>query len=327
MSQSMKRVAMATLAALAATTSWSAVQAAEANEAVVKTQLAPIVITGTRVEESVEQVPAQMYVVTGKELENRHVTNMSEALRNVPGVYQQVSGTGYGYESSNAIRIRGTKNVQYLVDGMSMVMPTASSYVIPTVGFQNIDSIGQVEVLEGAASSLYGSDAVGGVINVITAKPKEGVKTKVRLMGGSYNQEQYGVMNEGRQDNLYWRASYVKNHMGDFRDAEGNNFAQSNQSHTASFMIGDEIDANNDVRLNFDTYRANVKYGNYLGSSTVRNGHRSYDSYRAIWNNKINDNLKHSFHVGRNEYKTSRDYTFATRHIMVGDKVTYENIY
>ena len=49
MSQSMKRVAMATLAALAATTSWSAVQAAEANEAVVKTQLAPIVITGTRV--------------------------------------------------------------------------------------------------------------------------------------------------------------------------------------------------------------------------------------------------------------------------------------
>ena len=228
-----QRIAITTLAALAATT--SSIWAVDANS-VEYPDFDTLVVTGTRTEEPVSKVPANVSVVTGKELQDRHVTNMEEALRTVPGVYQQVSAPA-GYESSNAIWINGSNNVQYLVDGLSMTMPNIG-YFTPLQTFQNIGSIDRVEVLKGAASSLYGSNAVGGVINVITAKPQEGMKTKVRLMGGSYNQEQYGIANEGRQGNVYWRASYVKDHMGDFRDARGQEFTNSNQSHTASCMDG-----------------------------------------------------------------------------------------
>ena len=314
-----QRLALTTLAVLAATT--TSVWAVDAST-VEYPNFDTLVVTGTRTEEPVSKVPANMSVVKGKELQDRHVTNMEEALRTVPGVYQQVYAPA-GYESSNAIRINGSNNVQYLVDGLSMTMPNMG-YFTPVQTFQNIDNIDHVEVLKGAASSLYGSNAVGGVINVITAKPQEGVKTKVRLMGGSYNQAQYGIANEGRQGNIYWRASYVKDHMGDFKDARGLNHVQSNHSHTASFMVGDEIDKNNDVRLAYDSYRANVKYGNYNGNTSVRQGYRSYDTFRAIWDNKVNDRLSHTLKIGRSEYKTRGDMGFATRNVQVGDQITYK---
>ena len=320
-----QRIAITTLAALAATT--SSIWAVDANS-VEYPDFDTLVVTGTRTEEPVSKVPANVSVVTGKELQDRHVTNMEEALRTVPGVYQQVSAPA-GYESSNAIRINGSNNVQYLVDGLSMTMPNIG-YFTPLQTFQNIGSIDRVEVLKGAASSLYGSNAVGGVINVITAKPQEGMKTKVRLMGGSYNQEQYGIANEGRQGNIYWRASYVKDHMGDFKDARGQRITQSNHSHTGSFMVGDEIDKNNDVRLAYDSYRANVTYADSMRNlNHIRNGHRKYDSFRAVWDNRINDNWKHSLHVGRNEYDTrDQDPTYGAsalkvRGVQVGDQVTY----
>ena len=96
-----QRLALTTLAVLAATT--TSAWAVDAST-VEYPNFDTLVVTGTRTEEPVSKVPANMSVVTGKELQDRHVTNMEEALRTVPGVYQQVSAP-VGYESSNAIRI------------------------------------------------------------------------------------------------------------------------------------------------------------------------------------------------------------------------------
>lgn len=323
-----RRVMIAALAALAATT-WSYASAAEADKETFFDPERDIVITGTRVAQPLQTVPVNMSVVTGKDLQDRHVTNMEEALRLVPGLYQQAYAP-VGYESTNALRINGSNNVQYLVDGISMTMPNIG-YFTPVQTFQNMDSIDRVEVLKGAASSLYGSNAVGGVINVITRKPEEGMKTKLRVMGGSYNQEQYGLSNEGRQGNVYWRASYVKDHMGTFKDGHGNRIPQASQSRTASFMVGSEIDKNNDIRLAYDSYRANVKYADSMNAlGHIRHGHRKYDGFRAIWNNTINENWKHSLHVGRNEYATRDEdalygpSSLKVRSLQVGDQVTYQ---
>ena len=128
-----QRLALTTLAVLAATT--TSVWAVDAST-VEYPDFDTLVVTGTRTEEPVSKVPANMSVVTGKELQDRHVTNMEEALRTVPGVYQQVSAP-VGYESSNAIRINGSNNVQYLVDGLTMTMPNIG-YFTPVQTFQNI---------------------------------------------------------------------------------------------------------------------------------------------------------------------------------------------
>lgn len=338
MKQFMNRRAMiAALAALAATT-WSYASAAEADKETFFNPERDIVITGTRMAQPLQTVPANMSVVTGKDLQDRHVTNMEEALRLVPGVYQQVYTMGQ--EGTATIRINGSDHVQYLVDGMNMTFQNTGDFT-PVIGFRNIDAIDRVEVLKGASSSLYGSNAIGGVINVITRKPEEGMKTKLRFMGGSYNQEQYGIANEGREGKIYWRASYVKDHIGDFKDGHDNHVPQSNQAHTASFMVGSEINDKNEIRIAYDTYRSNVRYGDSLnhfyqpissfGPNGVMNkGSRKFDSFRILWDNKINDRLKHSFHIARNEYSAT-DFSlvpgnssdFKNRTIQLGDQITY----
>ncbi len=73
-----------------------------------------------------------------------------------------------------------------------------------------MSSIDRVEVQRGAGSTLYGSGAIGGVVNVITAKPEEGVQTKLRVMGGSNDLEQYAITNEGSKNDWYWRVGLQK---------------------------------------------------------------------------------------------------------------------
>ena len=72
----------------------------------------------------------------------------------------------------------------------------------PMTILKDMSSIDRIEVQRGAGSTLYGSGAIGGVVNVITAKPEQGVQTKLRVMGGSNDLEQYAITNEGSQKQL-----------------------------------------------------------------------------------------------------------------------------
>ncbi len=159
-----------------------------------------IVVTATRSEQQLSEVPASVGVVTGDDIRERHATNMNEAMRIVPGVDINTYGGGVGYTNSNAFRINGSDQVLYLVDGINMgaagVKP-ADDYFL-----KDMSSIDRVEVQRGAGSTLYGSGAIGGVVNVITAKPEQGVQTKLRVMGGSNDLEQYAITNEGSKKRL-----------------------------------------------------------------------------------------------------------------------------
>lgn len=63
---------------------------------------------------------------------------------------------------------------------------------------KNLDNVERIEVLKGSASTLYGSDAKGGVINIITAKP-EGIKTKISAELGSFNTENYAINHQEKK--------------------------------------------------------------------------------------------------------------------------------
>ena len=79
-----------------------------------------IVVTATRSEQQLSEVPASVGVVTGDDIRERHATNMNEAMRIVPGVDINTYGGGVGYTNSNAFRINGSDQVLYLVDGINM---------------------------------------------------------------------------------------------------------------------------------------------------------------------------------------------------------------
>jgi vitamin B12 transporter len=158
----------------------AAVQAAHAQDTKV---LEPVVVTATKVETPQEQLGATVSVITGEELRTYNYDRVEEALRTVPGVEIQRSGTP---GKATNIRIRGTdpNQVQVLVDGLRVKSPTLGSADLSEI---SLDAIERIEIVRGPQSTLYGADAIGGVVNIITRKGQGPVRGSTWVEGGSYN--------------------------------------------------------------------------------------------------------------------------------------------
>lgn len=135
-------------------------------------QLENIVVTASGHDQMIKDAPASMSVVTRESLEGRHYSDLTDALRGLPGV--TVSSGGY----SKDISIRGMPGeyTLILVDGRPIdsrdTRPSGSG------GFEQdwlppLEAIERIEVVRGPMSTRYGSDAIGGVINIITRKTQE----------------------------------------------------------------------------------------------------------------------------------------------------------
>ena len=146
------------------------------------------VITPSRIKESRNKTSATISVINQKQLNRQKAFFVEEALRNLPGVYVQSSGTP---GEQTFVRIRGADVAQILVliDGVQVNSPWNGVF---DFGDLNINNVERIEVLKGNQSALYGSDALGGVINIITKKGKGGLKSSIKLgVGnqGTYREE------------------------------------------------------------------------------------------------------------------------------------------
>ncbi|MGF7174785.1 TonB-dependent receptor plug domain-containing protein [Azospirillum doebereinerae] len=156
-----------------------------AQEAARSTLLAlpPLSVTANRVATPAAETGSALTVITGEELERRQTRILSDALREVPGV--AVNRTG-PMGSLTQIRIRGSEGNQTLVivDGIEMNDPSSGS----EYDFANLlaGDVERVEVLRGPQSALYGSDAVGGVVNIVTRRGKGPLAVKAAVEGGSF---------------------------------------------------------------------------------------------------------------------------------------------
>lgn len=148
------------------------------------TLLPETVVTATRTETPSRQIGSSITVVTGEELEHRQVRFVGDALRQVPGA--SVNRTS-GFGSSTDVRLRGAEANQTLVliDGVKVNDPALSSQF----NFGNLltSDIDRIEVLRGPQSVLYGSDAIGGVVNIITKRGEAGPKVRASAEYGSFD--------------------------------------------------------------------------------------------------------------------------------------------
>lgn len=162
------------------------------------TALEPIVVTATSSERFLRDAPASVTVVTGEELRERPVRDLAEAIDGTPGV--QLTGIGLG---RRGISIRGMLPEQtlVLVDGMRINnSASAVAHSDFELGWVPTEAIERIEVVRGPMSSLYGSEALGGVVNVITRRATDewrssfstyGVLTEHGLGGERYNVSGY----------------------------------------------------------------------------------------------------------------------------------------
>ncbi|MBU0797678.1 MAG: TonB-dependent receptor [Alphaproteobacteria bacterium] len=128
--------------------------------------LSDVVVTANRVETQIERVPAQVTVIDRAEMELRGHQTIADALRSVPGVTVMPSG-GIGQQTSVFVRGSNSDHVLVLVDGIPVNDPSGPGAAY-NFGDDLLGDLERIEVLRGPASSLYGSNAIGGVINLIT---------------------------------------------------------------------------------------------------------------------------------------------------------------
>lgn len=144
-------------------------------------EMPEVVVTGTRTEKPLLETPVRTEVVNRKEIERTHARDLQEALRNVPGLLLKEIHGKSGFEAW--LQGLDSDRVLVVIDGEPVTPSTGSTVDLSQIAVTDVE---RIEIVKGATSALYGSNAMGGVINVITRKPSTPAAWRLRLDGGSY---------------------------------------------------------------------------------------------------------------------------------------------
>ena len=145
-------------------------------------RLDPVVVTGTQVAVPVSELPSAVTVIDRQEIESRQVTDVFQLLRTVPGL--SVTQTGSRGGSHQCFPRGGNANFNLvLIDGVP-VNDAGGAYDFSDLTTDNIE---RIEIIRGPQSALYGSNAIGSVIQIFTRRGRGPLQSEVSLAGGNFN--------------------------------------------------------------------------------------------------------------------------------------------
>ena len=218
------------------------------------------VVTANRTEQTIFNANANINVITKADIERMHYDTLDKALTAVPGVqFQNYSGSQALNAQINApVMINGSKNVLVLVDGVRMTPVGGGDRAIKMNLISNMDNVERIEVLKGAAGVLYGSDAAGGVINIITKKGNEN-KTTLKAVTGSFDKEAYHVSNSGTEGVVSWNVYYDEDKKGDYKDGHGVKWENKYESHAGGIDLTTRIENKHEVGISYNESSADFR--------------------------------------------------------------------
>jgi vitamin B12 transporter len=159
------------------------------------TVLDPVVVTGIKIEVPVSELPSAITVITREEIESRQVTDVLQLLRAVPGL--SVTQTGSRGGVTSVFPRGGNANFNLvLIDGVP-VNNAGGAFDFSDLTTDNVD---RIEVIRGPQSALYGSNAIGSVIQIFTRRGRGPLQADVSLTGGSFDTfEGHGTVGGGSE--------------------------------------------------------------------------------------------------------------------------------
>ncbi|TAJ98546.1 MAG: TonB-dependent receptor [Candidatus Manganitrophaceae bacterium] len=142
----------------------------------------PVFVTATRTEVPLQETAASVTIIDRKTIEEKHLITVADALREVPGLDVVAQG---GLGATTSVFTRGTDSAHTLVliDGVPVNDPNSGAFDFSNL---TVDNIERIEVIRGPQSTLYGSDAIGGVIQIFTKKGQGPPTTTLSLEAGAY---------------------------------------------------------------------------------------------------------------------------------------------
>jgi iron complex outermembrane receptor protein len=156
-------------------------------------ELKEVSVTATRTERKTEDVPASVSVIGKEKIQEKPMLNLYDALQGVPGV--NITSRNQGYDTRLIIRGAGLKapygvrEIMILLNGVPITNPDS----LTRLDFVDTSLIERVEVVKGPNSTLWGVNASGGVINVITKSPFERKGGFIKLSFGDYNTQNHNL--------------------------------------------------------------------------------------------------------------------------------------
>lgn len=215
-----------------------------------------MVVTATRTEAKAVDVPVNTSVVSAAKIEERHYQNVAEVLKDVPGAQIVDSGEG---AAEKKIILNGDERVLVLVDGkrVNFDIGTMSRASYDLNQLPDVSIIDHIEVVKGHGGALYGSDAVGGVVNIITKKMDHNYG-KVSMGFGSHQARDAKAMytiKEGKTG-VMLSASKAKQGYYKYKDvADGNTkrFGDANyDNEKVSLKVTQELSDTTNLEVGYD---------------------------------------------------------------------------
>ncbi|MGD8837074.1 MAG: TonB-dependent receptor [Desulfobacteraceae bacterium] len=233
-------------------------KAEDKEDAPSKLYLDSMVVTATRTESKLKELPASVSVLDTREIETvKFVDSRKELLKRIPG---------YSMVRNLRIPFGGKNYTINLVDGLATTSAFGSGS-IAAPDYTNPFDIERIEVVKGPASALYGSHALGGVINVITRKPPEEPEYRIWGEGGMYDRYRGGVSAGGSTGRI-----------GYFLDANILDY-EGWQDRTAH----EEKQVSGKVLFDFDSASTLTVRGEYLDQYEENPGYLSQEDYDEDW--------------------------------------------
>lgn len=255
------------------------------------TKLEEVVVTATKTLRQLSTLPMPAKLITKDEIAKSSSTKLSDILDDQPGIFI-VPDFGGG----NGIQIQGLDS-QYtllLIDGSPIIGRQSGTLDLDRISIGNIE---QIEIIKGSSSSLYGTDALGGVVNLITSKTKDSISAEASYKISTFNTNDISVnlgkiSQNGDNLNFYFNSfnsngydlndDPILNTVEPYKSYTGflrHNFKKNKLSYFSSVRIYNE---NQDFRLDENSYGKNII--NELGINTSINYIKN-KNYKLIFEN------------------------------------------
>ena len=244
-------------------------------------ELEQVVVTGTRTPKLLANTPVLTKIITADDIVKTDATNLCDLLQQV------VPGVEFSYAMNQQVHMNfsgfGGQSMLILVDGERLAGETMDDVDFTRIGMDNVDHI---EIVKGAASALYGSNAAGGVINIITKKGVRPFSLNLNTRLGRHNSQRYGLswqLGRGKWSNLL---TVNRNSSDNFNVRNGDNPV----TRVVTTIYGDAVwnfkeqltyTLNEKLRL---TGRAGYFYRQLVRTSEVPERYRDFmGGLRGVW--------------------------------------------
>lgn len=314
----------------------------------------PIIITATRTAQTADETLASVTVISRKDIERRQARSVEDLLRGTQGISIANSG---GPGKNTSVFIRGTESdhVLVLIDGVRAGSATSGGAAYSNIPIEQIE---RIEIVRGPKSSLYGSEAIGGVIHIMTRKGgnKKGFTPNFSIGGGSYGTFNGSAGLSGRSRRGWFSMNISGKETDGFNSCTGRPFPGGAGCFTTepdrdgyynvagSFRAGYQFENGLDVETNFMQSSGKSEFdGTFINKTElmqrVYGGRASYSPY-SFWKITVNggssrENSKNflgkmfqtKFNTRRDTITLQNDFTLGKSHLLtVGGDYKNDNV-